>query len=144
MYEKLVKTRDDMGLKDYVNFRGSLPYHSVTDYYLNADFNIMASKTEGYPKVLLEGMVYGAVPIASKVGIIDSILGQGRHGLCYSYGNIDQLVDQILNLINNPSLNSKMIISGREYSRTVTIEAFQEKIIDIIDQHWNVSLQSLK
>jgi glycosyltransferase involved in cell wall biosynthesis len=142
--ENLIRLRDSLGLQDCVSFLGSLPYHLVKNQYLNGNFNILASKTEGYPKVLLEGMVYGAVPIASDIGVINGILGRGNRGLTFPYGDVEKLVERILFLVSNPAHTARMISTGREYSKTVTIEAFQKRTIEILEKSWKVTLRRPK
>lgn len=75
-----------LGLSDSVRFWGWLPREKVPDAYRRAHFLLLPSESEGWPKVLGEGMAYGAVPIASSVGGIPQILtktGAGRVAPAY-------------------------------------------------------------
>jgi len=68
------------GISEAVSMRGWLPRPKVGDVLERAHFVVLPSDTEGWPKVLGEGMAYGAVPIASAVGSIPYYLGAYRVG----------------------------------------------------------------
>lgn len=71
--------RDTAGMP--VTVHGALPRTVLDTLYAAAHFVLLPSRTEGWPKVLSEGMAAGAVPIASAVGSIPQVLarfGTGR------------------------------------------------------------------
>ena len=47
----------------------------LTDYYLKASFYAQFSRSEGLPNALCEGMLYGCIPIGTKVGGIPTAIG---------------------------------------------------------------------
>lgn len=71
----------EKGLQRNVRFHGEMPRQRLGNSYRTAHFVLLPSATEGWPKVLSEGMAYGAVPLASSVGSIPEYLnafGTGR------------------------------------------------------------------
>ncbi len=62
------------GLESVVVIHGALPRERLDMLYEAAHFVVLPSATEGWPKVLSEGMAWGAVPIATAVGSIPSTL----------------------------------------------------------------------
>lgn len=62
-----------------VYLHGSLPRTALDELYARAHFVVLPSRTEGWPKVLAEGMAAGAVPIATAVGSIAPTLAS--HGV---------------------------------------------------------------
>jgi glycosyltransferase involved in cell wall biosynthesis len=64
------------GLAAAVTFRGAVPRPALAPLYAAAHFVVLPSRTEGWPKVLGEGMAAGAVPIATAVGSIPDVLGR--------------------------------------------------------------------
>jgi glycosyltransferase involved in cell wall biosynthesis len=76
-YETQVKT---MQLTRQVHFTGWQPISNLRSYYEKAHLLIFPSTSEGWPKVLSEGMTYGAVPIASAVGSIPQIFAEFNCG----------------------------------------------------------------
>ena len=73
-------TRRELGLEDAVALRGWVPRTHLGDYYAGAHFVLVPSQTEGWPKVLSEGMAYGVLPIAAPVGAISQYLTEFRCG----------------------------------------------------------------
>lgn len=70
------------GIEHRIRFHGWLPRTSLERFYRQAHFLLLPSKTEGWPKVLSEGMAYGVVPVASHVGAIPQALAQFGIGRC--------------------------------------------------------------
>jgi glycosyltransferase involved in cell wall biosynthesis len=66
--------RDELG--DAVAFHGALPRPALAALYDAAHFVVLPSRSEGWPKVLGEGMASGAVPIATAVGGIPDALAR--------------------------------------------------------------------
>jgi glycosyltransferase involved in cell wall biosynthesis len=64
------------GLAAAVTFHGAVPRPALAPLYAAAHFVVLPSRTEGWPKVLGEGMAAGAVPIATAVGSIPDVLGR--------------------------------------------------------------------
>lgn len=62
------------GLLDRVTFYGWLERDPLEQLYAKAHFLLFPSRSEGWPKVLSEGMAFGVIPIASAVGAIEQYL----------------------------------------------------------------------
>lgn len=68
-------------LEEAVHFAGWLPHPQMAEYYRKAHLMLLPSASEGWPKVLSEGMAYGVVPLASTISSIPQNLkafGCGR------------------------------------------------------------------
>ncbi|HEY5952012.1 MAG TPA: glycosyltransferase [Kofleriaceae bacterium] len=63
-----------------IDLHGPLPRNALDELYAAAHFVVLPSRTEGWPKVLGEGMAFGAVPIATAVGSIPSVLAAAQIG----------------------------------------------------------------
>jgi glycosyltransferase involved in cell wall biosynthesis len=69
------------GLGDRIRLHGWVPRRDVNKLYGDAHILLLPSSSEGWPKVLSEGMAYGVVPVASAVSSIPHHLegfGVGR------------------------------------------------------------------
>lgn len=96
--EKNIKNVHFAGFKN----QSELPY-----YYNIMDLFVLPSKKDPSPKVLNEAMSF-SLPIitTNKVGTApDMIVGEGV-GVAVEVGNIDQIKDNILKIINNDDLRS--------------------------------------
>lgn len=61
-------------------FHGFLPKEKVQEVYLKCHFVVLPSLSEGFPKVIAEGMNYGCIPIVSDVSGISQFIKDGENG----------------------------------------------------------------
>jgi len=86
-----------------VTFRGHLNSEGLRNFYLHARFIIMQSRWyEGFPMVLLEAMKYGKPAIGPRLGGIPEIIMEGKTGLLFEAGNIEEYVACIDRLWDSP------------------------------------------
>jgi glycosyltransferase involved in cell wall biosynthesis len=128
-----------LGLGERVRLCGRLDHGEVRGHYRRADLNVLASRTEGYPKVVVEGMVAGAVPVISDFPLARSLVAGGERGLTFRGGDPASLATRIAELRASPPRVARMIEAGRDYSRTVTLDAYRDRIETLLDQHWNLA-----
>lgn len=71
----------EAGLCKDVRFLGWLPRHGLAELYAGAHFLVHPSMTsEGWPKVISEGMAYGVIPVTSSVSSIPQYLQRFQTG----------------------------------------------------------------
>jgi glycosyltransferase involved in cell wall biosynthesis len=76
-----------------------------------------------------------ALPIvASRVGGLPEIVGDGENGILIDPRSPDQLEHAILRLYDDPDLRRAMGARGREFSRDFTAEAMAAKYLDLYKQ----------
>jgi glycosyltransferase involved in cell wall biosynthesis len=61
-----------------VRFHGFLPGPAVRSLLAGAHFLLLPSRSEGFPKVVAEGLCYGCVPVVSDVGSIPHYIHNGN------------------------------------------------------------------
>ncbi|WP_051205417.1 glycosyltransferase family 4 protein [Salinimicrobium xinjiangense] len=61
-------------------FHGSQPREKVHSILSTCHFIVLPSQSEGFPKVIAEGMNYGCLPIVSDVSCIDQLVKDGENG----------------------------------------------------------------
>jgi glycosyltransferase involved in cell wall biosynthesis len=65
----------DLGIESFVTFHGWIPRPALAPLFAQAHILLFpSSSSEGWPKVLSEGMAYGVVPIAGSVSSIPEYL----------------------------------------------------------------------
>jgi glycosyltransferase involved in cell wall biosynthesis len=69
---------------------------------------ILASKSEGFPAPPLEAMACGAVPVATDCGGTRDIIIDGENGFLVEVGNVDQIVDRVMLLLDDKILRDRM------------------------------------
>lgn len=124
-----------LGLAAQVRFRGRVSLAEVRSAYLDAHVAILASRTEGFPKVLAEAMACGAVPLASRVGLNAAMLAEGERGLLFPFRDDEGLAGGLRDLAGDPRRLGRMATAGREYALRITLEQF-EALQDRILTEW--------
>ncbi len=91
--ERLVAAASCNGL---VRFHGWLPRTELEPIYEMAHILLLpTTSSEGWPKVLGEGMAYGVVPLAGAVSCIPDLLREYRTGRAHAASNKDAFVSSI-------------------------------------------------
>jgi glycosyltransferase involved in cell wall biosynthesis len=128
----------ELGISDAVHFPGYVSHQTVAECLQQAHFSILASGTEGFPKVLGEAMLQGAVPLASDIGLNAQIVGCGSRGLTFPYNDAAALAAIIERLAMEPLRVAAMMREGFDYSKTLTFESFRDQIRSTLERHWKV------
>ena len=136
----LDRRRRDFRLDDSVTLHGRVPLDEVRALYRRAHVNVLASHTEGYPKVVAEGMVHGAVPVTSRFPLSDLLLGRGERGATFAAGDAVGLARAIGALLRDPARLGAMMAAGRAYAGTVTLDDYGERVHAMLEEHWGISL----
>jgi glycosyltransferase involved in cell wall biosynthesis len=118
-------------LQEFIKLEGNQSKETVLADYKKAHFLILASKSEGWPKVVAEAMFWGCVPLASKVSCVHTMLDNGERGILLEL-DIDKDGEQVATLISNPILFYEMAEKAAAWSRTYTLEKFESEIIALL------------
>jgi glycosyltransferase involved in cell wall biosynthesis len=86
----------------YVKLHGWLPRTSLGPFYSSAHILLFPSSSEGWPKVLSEGMAYGVVPVASNVSCIPQYLQKFQTGRALPPDDLQGFVDAIAHYASHP------------------------------------------
>src|SRR3989338_6929294 len=76
-------------------FPGVVPQQELPRVYAGADAFVLASFTEGHPKVLLEAMSAGVPVVASDCAGNRSLVADGRTGLLFDPARPDELAERL-------------------------------------------------
>ncbi|MFK7114421.1 glycosyltransferase family 4 protein [Flavobacterium oreochromis] len=121
---------------------GSIKEREILDaYYKKAHLLLITSSREGMPMVILEGMAYGVVPIATDVGEINSFINpKNENGrLINSTQSEEEIINdfifEIKNFIDSPKLlelySSNAYISLKEeFSEKIFSESYKLIILN--------------
>ena len=97
-------------LGEYVSLLGSMPPEQVRAYMETADiFMFTSDRREGWGAVLNESMGCACAVVADgNIGSVPYLINSGVNGLIYKSNDVDDLVEKIKNLIQNPSMIEDM------------------------------------
>jgi glycosyltransferase involved in cell wall biosynthesis len=68
---------------------GRLSHKAMNEFYNRVDVLAVASKNEGEPLTLLEGMAAGCFPVCADVGIVPEVVRNGENGLIVPERSVD-------------------------------------------------------
>lgn len=91
-----------LGLGADVEFLGALPRANLSGVYADSDILLLPSSSEGWPKVLSEGMAFGAVPIASDVGSIPEYLTRFETGRFFPAEDVEAFSAAVVSYAEDP------------------------------------------
>jgi len=119
-----------------VNFVGFLSGQDLDEFYRNTYALIFPSIWyEGYPNTLVRAMAYGKPVVASRIGAIPEIVGDGVHGYLFEPGNVDDLVKQIKMVLEDPGRAKKMGEAGaKKVAAKNSGPVYYEKLMKIYQQ----------
>ena len=106
-------------------------------YFDRADVFVMASKSEGTPKVILEAMARSVPVVAPNVGGIPFLVKNNERGLLYEEGNLDNFLQAIQSLKNEKEGREKMIDRAYEFSRNNTVERCTQFMLEEVSAYFS-------
>jgi glycosyltransferase involved in cell wall biosynthesis len=128
----------DLQLDGAVRLHGNCDGDTLWGLYRAAHLNILISKTEGYPKVVLEGMVAGVVPVVSDFPVARSLVGSGERGVVVDGRGAAALAACIDRVVADPAGLATMARACREFSRSRTLEAFEDALRKLLRERWGL------
>ena len=114
-------------LKSTIIFKGNQTKETIQKVYQQSHFVILPSDSEGWPKVIAEGMFWGCVPIATQVSCVPYMLDNGNRGVLLTM-DIENDVVQIESVLDNQRLYDEKQKSGVEWSQKYTTDVFESEI----------------
>lgn len=115
--EPMQKLSQELGLEKQVHFLGQISNADIIREELDkSDIFVLASRTEGLPRALIEAMARGLPCVGAAVGGIPELLENPE---LFEPESVDALARLLANLKNNPYLLEKMsqknLEKGREF-----------------------------
>ncbi|RKD30074.1 glycosyltransferase family 4 protein [Thermohalobacter berrensis] len=104
--EKLISMTESLNIKDKVYFLGFVdePY----SFFNAIDINVLTSKSESFPYVILEGARLKKTVVSTNVGGIGDLIENDVNGYLFQVGNVDELVKYIEKILNDKNKMDKM------------------------------------
>lgn len=117
----LVRTAEELGLRDLVHFTGFVSDEELGSELDRCDALVLPAvedakgDVEGLGVVLIEALLHGKPVIASRSGGIPDIVKDGLTGLLVAPGDPEELAAAITRLRDDPSLAAQLAARGREF-----------------------------
>ncbi len=123
-----------------VIFHGWMPRDAMGQYYSQAHFVLLPSQSEGWPKVLSEGMAYGAVPIAGAVSSIAQTLAETGAGMALPYDDTQGMAEAIAAYMAEPDRRLAAAAAGMAAANRFTYGHYQSAVAALFREAWGVEL----
>ncbi|MDI6809601.1 MAG: glycosyltransferase family 4 protein [Candidatus Eisenbacteria bacterium] len=114
----LVELSEKLGVLDIVSFVGQVPSDEKVRLLREAHLVVNPSPKEGWGLTVLEANACGTPVVASRSpGLIDSVR-DGVSGILVEHGNIRELADAMIRIIEDKELSAKLSKGAKEWSLT--------------------------
>ncbi len=120
--EKVAELRrmvGEHGIRDNVDFVGSVDQRELSLYYAAADVCAVPSLTESFGLVALEAMACGTPVVATRVGGLQTVV-TSESGLLVPPGDASALADAIAELLDDQELRVRLSAGARARAQAFT------------------------
>jgi glycosyltransferase involved in cell wall biosynthesis len=114
-------------LSNFISLEGNQNAETIKNAYKRSHFVVLPSDSEGWPKVIAEGMFWGCVPIATTVSCVPFMLDYGKRGVLLEQ-IFDKDVNQIEAILQNEFEFKRMSKEATDWSRKYTLDVFEAEI----------------
>ena len=104
----------ELEIAEHVRFLGMVPYDDLPAYYAACDLVVLPSWIEGFARVLMEAGFAAKPIVATDVGGVEDIVGDGETGYIVAVNDSKQLAERIEELLGNPEKTRLMGRQGYE------------------------------
>ncbi len=113
-----------LGIREQVKFLGFKDRNKLLELYNLSDIFALSSYSEGLPRVLIEAMSCGCIPIATEVGSIRFVVQNGINGFLVPPGD-SKFFSELINVIASFSQEKKKEMQRK--ARDTVVEKFDSK-----------------
>ncbi len=128
MENQMIKMTAELGISDHVLFAGFIRGQMLTQAYHAADLFVMPSVSEPFGITALEAVASGTPAIISKQSGVSETLG---HILKVDFWDVEETANQIVSVLNYPSLHRALRDNGKKEVKNVSWQAAAAKTIDV-------------
>ncbi|HLT53703.1 MAG TPA: glycosyltransferase, partial [Flavobacteriaceae bacterium] len=119
-------------LEQEVMCYGNQPKEAVKAKLQEAHFNILPSKSEGWPKAVAEGMFFGCIPITTQVSCVGWMVDYGKRGIIIQ-PELESAVTTITTHLESADL-SDMSKQAQAWSQQYTFDRLEADIKKVLEQ----------
>lgn len=112
--EKLITLVNDLNLSDHVRFLGAVEHGEAMIYLTKCDIFSLPSWRETFGLVYLEAMYFNKPVILCENQALDEAIQHNYNGIVVPVHSVDPIVDNVKNLLNNPSVKNEISAKGNE------------------------------
>jgi glycosyltransferase involved in cell wall biosynthesis len=130
-----------LGVARVVRFAGGVSADRVLDYYERSHVLVLASRSEGWPKAIAEGMAFGLICVGSDRGLLPQMLGDGR-GFIVPAQNDDALAEALSTIATSRDRFPDMRVRAAAWGQRYSLEDLQAALAELLTASWGVRVTS--
>ena len=129
-YNKINNYVKDHNLSDQVYFDGFKT--KMNEYRSDMDIGIVASRSEAFGRVTIEGMLSNLAMIGADSAGTSELITDNVTGLLYKNGDIDELAEKLVYLYKDRQKLKELAINGFDFAKKFTKGNAADEIYDVI------------
>lgn len=118
-------------LEKNIFLKGNQNQETIKRAYQKSHFVLLPSKSEGWPKVIAEGMFWGCIPVVTAVSCVPFMLDNGNRGILLDM-NLSNDTIQLEKIIEDRKCYINKSIKASEWSQQFTKDIFEAEIKKIL------------
>jgi glycosyltransferase involved in cell wall biosynthesis len=104
----------------------------VEHWLRGIDIFVLPSHSESFSNALLEAMACGCCAIGSRVGGTPELIADGRTGLLFAPGDVDDLARKLRLAIEDRSLRERLSAAAASFAQqSLSLERFVRRLEDL-------------
>lgn len=128
-----------LGIAERVHFLGWVAEPGTQELLTGADLLVLPSHYEGLPMAVIEAMAHGLAIVATSVGAVADAISHEESGLLVPVGDVRQLADALLRLIEDVPLRHRLMRAARQrFLRQFEITAIVRRLETIYAKYARV------
>lgn len=132
--DSLKKLKTSLNLDKYIEFTGFLSKEKKVEILQSSHLTVNPSCKEGWGLTVIESNACGTPVIASNApGLKDSVV-DGKTGILYEYGNIKQLSESIVNLLEDNEKRAEYSSNALEWAAKFNWDNSASVMLDLIEK----------
>ena len=124
--EEMKVLAEKLNVSEQIDFRGNVSPSEVLIALQKSDIFLLASRTEGLPRVVIEAMSCGLPCIATKVGGIPELLDEQVQ---INVNRPDELADKLTRMIQDPDFASRQAVRNLKEAHQYKDSVLRERRI---------------
>lgn len=129
------------GVAERVVFHGKVPHARVLELLRGAHLFCFPTRSEGFPKAVLEALAAGLPVVTSRVSVLPRLL-EGGGGVALGDPTPESLADAVAECVSDPARYRAMSERARATARRFTLERWRDEIGAALRRAWGRPLKA--
>jgi glycosyltransferase involved in cell wall biosynthesis len=130
-----------LGVSDAVQFMGFVTDREKVEWMQKVWFAVNTSSKEGWGLTVIEANACGTTVVASDVPGLRDAVRDNQTGLLYEYGNVQDLADKIVRLMQDDDLRKRIEKNAYEWASTFDWNVAAEQTLSLLESYVKNSRQ---